>query len=111
MLSPRKIRILGGVLVIVGLILSGSMGWLIFWLQDVIANPGAKGRWTGGPEFTAATFKLFYSVLFFGAASLLAGLYQVVTARCSKIVLAPILFATGWLAYCLWALLSRKNTL
>lgn len=111
MLSPRKVRILGGVLVFVGLILSGSMGWLIFWLQDVIANPGAKGRWTGGPEFTAATFKLFYSVLLFGAASLLAGLYQVVTAHRSKIVLAPILLATGWLAYCLWALLSLKNTL
>ena len=111
MLSPRKVRILGGVLVFVGLILSGSMGWLIFWLQDVRASPGAKGRWTGGPEFTAATFKLFYSVLLFGAASLLAGLYQVVTAHRSKIVLAPILLATGWLAYCLWALLSLKNTL
>ena len=95
----------------VGLILSGGMGWLIFWLQDVIANPGTKGRWTGGPEFTAATFKLFYSVLIFGAASLFAGLYQMVTARRSKIVLAPILLAFGWLAYYLWAILSLKNTL
>ena len=87
------------------------MGWLIFWLQDVIANPGAKGRWTGGPEFTVATFRLFYSVLFFGAASLFAGLYQTFTGRRSKIVLAPVFMTLGWLAYCLWALLSLKNTL
>ena len=111
MLSPGKIRILGAILVFVGVILSGSMSWLILWLQDVIANPGTKGRWTGGPEFTAATFKLFYSLLLFGASSLLAGLYQVVTAQRSKLVLAPIWVALGWFAYCLWSFLSLKNTL
>ena len=111
MLSPRKIRILGVVLILVGLILSGSMGWLIVWLQGVIANPGEKGRWSGGPEFTTATFNLFHSVLFFGATSLIAGLFQAITARRSKLVLAPIMLALGWLAYSLWSLLSLKNTL
>lgn len=109
--STRKMRITGGILLAAGLVLSGGMGWLIFWLQNVIANPGASGRWNGGPEFTAATFQLFYSILFFGVASLGAGLFQTVTGRRNKLVLTPFLLACLWLGYALWALLSLDKTL
>ena len=107
----RKVRILGGVLIAAGLFLSGSMGWLIFWLQDVIAHPGTNGRWTGGPEFTAATFRLFYAVLIFGLASLGIGSAQAITGRKSKLFMLPMLAACGWLGYALWALLSLDKTL
>lgn len=109
--SERKIRIPGVILVVTGLLLSGSMGWLIFWLQDVIAHPGAKSTWTGGLEFTAATFRLFYAILAFGMTALTAGVAQVATGRRNALVMAPLLVTIVWLSYSLWALLSLSNKL
>lgn len=87
------------------------MGWLIYWLQEVIAHPGVEGRWNGGPEFTSATFRLFYSVLGFGVASLCVGLVVTVTGRQSKLLKTPVVLAFGALLYSLWALLSLDKTL
>jgi hypothetical protein len=109
--ADRRVRIAGWILLGTGVLLTGSLGWLIYWLQDVIAHPGARGRWTGDPVFTEATLRLLYSVLLFGATSVVAGLFQVVTARRSRLVLAPTFFAAIWLGYSLWALLSLEKTL
>lgn len=99
--SLRKNRILGGILVLAGVLLSGGMGWLIYWLGDVIAHPGVRGHWNGGPEFTEATFRLFYSVFAFGLTSLGAGLFQGSTGRRNKLLLAPIFLSALWLLYAL----------
>lgn len=109
--SNGKIRMLGGLLVVIGIALAGSMGWLVYWLQNVIDHPSESGRWTGGPLFTAATFRLFYSVMTFGGVSLATGLVHLLSGRRNKLLLLPILAACAWLGYSLWALLSIKNTL
>ena len=108
--SASQIRFLGGILIVAGLFLSGSSGWLIWWLRDVIAHPGVSGRWTGGPDVTVATFRLFSSVLAFGVTSLAVGLVQLGTGRRSRLALAPFFLACSWLGYSLWALLSLDKT-
>lgn len=109
-MSESKTRRIGVLLLIIGVLLSVGMAGLIWWMNQVIANPGPR-RWTGGPEFTTATFRLFYSVLFFGATSSLAGIFQWVTGRRHRLFLVPSFVAILWLGYSLWALLSLPNTL
>ena len=109
--SDRKIRALGGLLILIGVLLSGGMSWLILHLKDVIDHPGVKGRWNGGPEFTEAAFRLLYSVLAFGVASLLPGIGQATTGKRNRVLLLPLLAACLWLTYSLWAFLSLDKTL
>lgn len=109
--STRAIRIAGGVLTACGLFLSGAMTWLISWLGNTISHPSSTHRWTAGPEFTDATFQLFYSVLLFGGVALVAGLFQLKTGRRGRGIVGAMLLAFGWLAYALWTILSLDKTL
>lgn len=85
-MAPSKVRALGWLLVVLGIALSGSMAWLAHWLQQVISGAAVGSRWNGTPEFTRATFGLFYSVMAFGLVALAGGIVQVVTGQRSRAV-------------------------
>lgn len=92
MQTPRTIRSLGLLLIALGLILCGSMAYLIHLLQH-------SGRWNGGSEFAHITFSLFYSIIAFGAVSFCAGCFQLLTGRRSRIFAVLSLGALVPVAY------------
>ncbi len=80
--SPRKIRALGWLLIIVGLILALGTSRIAYGLHEVIAHQAEKGAttsWNGDPEMTRLTFELFGALVLFGLVSSVTGIYQVVT--------------------------------
>jgi hypothetical protein len=84
------------------------MVWLIQWLQQLLTAPAAGAQWKGTPEFTRATFGLFYSVLGFGLISVVGGTYQVMTGRRSRVVAAVTVLAMVPLGWFLYLILTGK---
>ena len=106
--NPRAIRALGALLIALGVLLCGSMAWLIHFLQQAIAQT-SNHRWNGSPEFTGATFSLFYSIFAFGAVSLGSGIFQLRTARRSRVIAIATLVALGPILYYVSQIMSLKK--
>ena len=81
----------GWLLVVLGVFLSGSMAFLVHWLQQALLHnddPGARSHWNGSAEFTRNVFGLFWSVFVFGLVALSAGVYILRTRRLSRVIAA-----------------------
>ena len=83
--TPRTVRRLGWVLLVVGLLLVGMMGTIAWRMYPSMSHPGVADA--GGTTFTGtaaqahAALQLFGGVVAFGVASILTGIWQIVTGR------------------------------
>ena len=98
--SPATIRVLGGVLIFIGLLLIGGMGALIVWINDILANNGRSGSapsFKGSPEEANIIFLVLGAVAAFGLVAMIAGAWQLFTGTRNKILL--------WIMLGVWAVL------
>lgn len=94
LLTPKAIRVLGGVLVGLGLFLVLLMGAVTILVAGIVAHsndPGATTRFSGGKKELALIFGLFGLVIAFGAACTVGGALQLVRGRRSKTVVRVVL--------------------
>jgi cation transport ATPase len=105
MKTSRHVRILGWVLLVIGLFLIGLMGTITWNLLPDLLYPEqarARGSFTGTNEQAQMTLRLFGMVIAVGAASLVNGLYQIMTGRRSRVfvlislALAAVLIFMAW---------------
>lgn len=102
--SAKKVRILGGLLVVIGTILVIFMTGLGVYLGSIISNsndPGATTRFTGGPQDVMFIVVIFGLVISFGLASIGGGIWQLIYGKPNRkimvgvFVIAGILFVIG----------------
>lgn len=102
--SAKKVRILGGLLVVIGTILVLFMTGLGVYLGSIISNsndPGATTRFTGGPQDVMFIVVIFGLVISFGLASIGGGIWQLIYGKPNRkimvgvFVIAGILFVIG----------------
>ena len=83
--SPRTIRRLGWVLVVIGLFLIGLMGAITWKMYPSMSHPGvtdASGTtFTGTAAQAHDALQLFALVIAFGVVALLNGVWQIATGR------------------------------
>lgn len=92
--TRTAVRVLGGVLVGVGLFLVLFMGAITLFVIGIVAQtgrPGSTQSFTGGTKELALIFGIFGLVIAFGATSVLAGALQMVRGRRSKTMVRLIL--------------------
>ena len=104
--SSRRIRILGGALIALGLFLVGLMGAITYQLYPTLTRPGVDmgelGRWTGTAEQAAMVLNLFWIVIGFGALCVVGGAWQIATGRRNRIIMvlallgAATILLYGW---------------
>lgn len=98
--SPATIRVLGGVLIFIGLLLMGGMGAIMIWVNNILANNGRSGSspsFKGSPEEANIIFLVLGAVGAFGFVSMIAGAWQLFTGTRNKILL--------WIMIGVWAVL------
>ena len=102
--SAKKVRILGGVLVVIGTFLVLFMTGLGIYLGTIISNsnePGATTRFTGGSQDVMFIAVIFGLVISFGLASIGGGIWQLIYGKPNRkiivvvFVIAGILFVIG----------------
>ncbi|HLA94669.1 MAG TPA: hypothetical protein VK612_03025 [Pyrinomonadaceae bacterium] len=87
--SRTTIRVLGGILIVLGGMLIAGMSFLIVWAMNLIASsdkPGISARFNGTKSDMLFMFGVFGLVLVFGLASLVAGLWQLIFGRRNKLL-------------------------
>jgi magnesium-transporting ATPase (P-type) len=102
MRTPRTIRRLGISLVIVGLLLAGGVGYLYAAMTPMLSHPGVAQDGTtfsGTAEQARMVFTLFQAIIAFGLASIVNGVFQIVTGRRSTIMLIITLIAFAGIVY------------
>ncbi len=105
--SSRRIRTLGWIMLLLGILLAGVMGYIALNLYPTMANPGKEiggTTYTGTAEETTGFFGIFALVIFLGLVSIAGGIWQITMGRRSRIVMviamaiAVILITGAWLA-------------
>ena len=92
--SPQssRVRVVGVLLIVIGLGLSGGMAYLIWIVSSVMRGASSSGaKFTGTPRDAALILALLGAVLVFGLASVAAGLWQAVFGRRNKGLAAAVL--------------------
>jgi hypothetical protein len=104
--TSRRIRILGWVLIGLGGFLVLFMGYIANAMYPTLSRPGvdlgAGGRWTGTAEQAAAVLQIFWLVIGFGALCVVNGIWQVATGRRNLALMAVGLLAAGALVFQTW---------
>ena len=111
--SPKTIRALGWVLMVLGAGLSVSMAvsaWYLFVTITFYKQSGAHGHWNGGLEFTRLTFELFGAVFVCGLLVMTGGCYQASTGRRHPVLIALLLPVAGAIVYFVYGILSAPQT-
>ena len=96
--SAKKVRILGGVLVVIGTSLVLFMTGLGIYLGTMISNsnePGATTRFTGGPQDVMLIVVIFGLVISFGLASIGGGLWQLIYGKPNRKVMVVVFLIAG----------------
>lgn len=87
MVSSRQIRVLGGVLLFLGLFLVGAGAGLAIWLGPFLLNPGVSTngtRFTGTPEQAKLICAVFGVIAALGMGAGFGGIWQLTTGRRNK---------------------------
>lgn len=87
MRTPKQVRLLGFVQLLLGLFLIGFMGTIAFYLAPRMLDPDAADagtRFTGTSAQATLILILFALVIAFGAGSTLSGLWQIASGRKNK---------------------------
>ena len=88
--SSASLKARGWVLIVIGLLLSGGIGALTWFLNAFVHRPvppGGSPRYTGSPQTLTDTFLLLGSLCAFGLVSLFMGVYQVRHGRKSRLLM------------------------
>ena len=102
--SAKKVRILGGLLLVIGTFLVLVVSTLGVYLGSIISDsndPGATTRFTGGPQDVMFIVVIFGLVISFGLASIAGGLWQIIYGKPNRkiivivFVIAGVLFVIG----------------
>ena len=104
--SPKTVRRLGWVQLVLGLFLVGLMGTITWNVAPLMAGSGPTqggGRFTGTAEQAQLVLGLFGLVIMFGLTSMVNGIWQIRTGRRNKwififmLALTAVLIVVGWL--------------
>ena len=102
-ISSNRIRMLGWVLVALGLFLAGFMTYLTLYLTPSFSRPGQDmgelGRWNGTAEQGRAVLNLFWIIIAFGILCVLGGLWQLRTGRRNKAFMVLALLGGAMIAF------------
>jgi hypothetical protein len=104
--TSRHVRILGWVLLALGLFLIAFMGYITLQTYDSFARPGMSSadgsRFTGDAEQGRMILNVFWLVIGFGALSAVNGVWQIVTGRRNMIFVAISLLVAAVLVFTTW---------
>lgn len=92
--ARQQIRVLGGVMLGLSLILIVGMAYIIYSMDRSLMNsgkPGSVTKWTASPSEISMMFGVLYTVLATGIAAFIAGLWHLVIGR-RNLVLIWIIF-------------------
>lgn len=105
-LTSRRVRILGWLLLGIGLFLIAFMGYITLQTYDSFARPGAASaggsRFTGDAEQGRQILTVFWLVIAVGALSAVNGVWQIVTGRRNMILVAISLLTAAVLVFTTW---------
>src|SRR5438046_8632662 len=90
----QRIRRLGGVLIVVGLLLLAKMVTLTAMLAPMMLSAGREttgARFTGSPEQAMMILGLFGIIMVFGLACIAGGIFQLLTGRRSILIIILVL--------------------
>jgi uncharacterized membrane protein len=96
--SATKVRVLGWLLVGIGLFLVLFMVTLGIYLGSIISQTGEPGRTTrfsGGPEDVAFIVGIFGLVICFGLASIAGGVWQIIYGKPNRKVMVVMFVIAG----------------
>ena len=96
--SAKKVRILGGLLIVIGTFLVVSMSILGLYLGSIISNsddPGATTRFTGGTQDVMFIVAIFGLVIAFGLASIAGGIWQIIYGKPNRKVIVAVFVIAG----------------
>jgi len=106
--TSKSIRILGGILLAIGIFLVGLMGAVTINMAPTMLSPGETidgSTFTGTAEEAKLFLGLFGLVIVFGIAAIVNGLWQLISGRRNRVVLfitlalAALLYAIGYFLY------------
>ena len=88
----RGIRIRGGILIFLGLILVGMMGTISIVVAPIMFSDGSGGgsKFSGTPGQAFLIMGLFGAVIVFGVSCILSGIWQIITGRRSILMVVLI---------------------
>ena len=96
--SAKKVRILGGVLLVIGTFLVLFMTGLGIYLGSIIANsndPDATTRFTGSSQDVMFIVAIFGLVIAFGLASMGGGIWQIIYGKPNRKVMVVVFLIAG----------------
>ena len=96
--SAKKVRILGGLLIVIGTFLVVFMSILGLYLGSIISDsndPGATTRFTGGTQDVMFIVAIFGLVIAFGLASIAGGIWQIVYGKPNRKVIVAVFVIAG----------------
>ncbi|HEY5884729.1 MAG TPA: hypothetical protein VIT88_08590 [Pyrinomonadaceae bacterium] len=96
--SAKKVRILGGLLLLIGTFLVLFMSILGVYLGSIISNsndPDATTRFTGGPEDVMFIVVIFGLVISFGLASIVGGIWQIIYGKPNRKIIVVVFVVAG----------------
>ena len=96
--SAKKVRILGGLLLVIGTFLVLFMSVLGVYLGSIISNsndPGATTRFTGGPQDVMFIVVIFGLVISFGLASIAGGIWQIIYGKPNRKIIVGVFVIAG----------------
>jgi len=93
--ARQKIRVLGGLMLFISLILIVGMAFIIYSMDRSIMDsgkPGSTTKWTAAPEEISMMFGVLYTVLAVGISAFIAGLWHLIIGR-RNLTLIGIIFS------------------
>ncbi len=105
--SVNRIRLTGGLLVVMGIALLAFVGWLAVWMLNAAAQP-IKSAYHGSPSQTTFIVFVVGLVILISLNATAAGIWQIVFGRRSKpLMVTMAILGFGFLAAGFAALLSK----
>lgn len=96
--SAKKVRILGGLLLVIGTFLVVFMSILGIYLGSIISNssdPGATTKFSGGPQDVMFIVVIFGLVICFGLASMSGGIWQIIYGKPNRKIIVGVFVIAG----------------
>lgn len=105
-LTSRRVRVLGWVLLAIGLFLVAFMGYITLQTYDSFVRPGTStaggSRFTGSAEEGRNILNIFWLVIAVGVMSVVNGLWQIATGRRNLVLVAISLIVAAVLVFTTW---------
>jgi hypothetical protein len=96
--SAKKVRILGGLLLVIGTFLVLFMSILGIYLGSIISNssaPSATTRFSGGAQDVMFIIAIFGLVISVGLASIAGGIWQIIYGKPNRKIIVVVFVIAG----------------